>query len=140
MNNAIRMSDLEAEPVQHLWENWLLAGTLNWIVGDPGIGKSTFAYDIVKRVVNDELMPDGSLCGMPGGAVIVAAEESLARIKGRFDANGANQDRIMLINKRVKREHPPKGIDQEGPFELPTDFDLLRKYIEEVGATVVVLD
>lgn len=139
-NRALRLSDLEAEPIQELWPQWLEAGTLNWLVGDPGLGKSTVAYDWAKRVVNDELMPDGSLCQMPGNVLIVSMEESMARIKGRFVANGADQDRIFLVNKRVKRDHPPRGVDPEGTFELPTDLGLLREYVEEHGVTFIILD
>lgn len=140
MDNAQLLSDIEAEPIQELWNDWLLAGTLNWLVGDPGIGKSTFAYDVAARVSTDRLMPDGELCGMPGGVVVVAMEESLARIKGRFDRNGADQNRILLINKTVHRDHPERGVAPDGLFELPTDFQLLRDAVEQVGATLVVLD
>lgn len=140
MSNVQLLSEIEAEPIQELWEGWLLAGTLNWLVGDPGIGKSTFAYDLAARVSTDGLMPDGALCGMPGGVVVVAMEESIARIKGRFDANGADQDRILLINKQVHRDHPERGVAPDGLFELPTDFQLLRDAVEQVGATFVVLD
>jgi hypothetical protein len=138
--NLTLISDVEAEPVQELWENWLLAGTVNYLVGDPGLGKSTAAYDWIARITTDNLMPDGSPCLMSGGAVVVAMEESLARIKGRFAANGADQSRIALIHKIVTRDHPPAKIAPVGPFELPTDFDILRDAIDEKQATFVLID
>lgn len=140
MRNAQLLSDIEAEPIQELWENWLLAGTVNALIGDPGLGKSTVAYDWISRITRDQIMPDGTDCLMPGGAVVVAMEESLARIKGRFAANGADQSRIALINKVVKRDHPPAKVNPEGPFELPTDFDILREKVDEVQATIVLID
>ena len=140
MRNAQLMIDIEAEPIQELWQNWLLAGTVNALIGDPGLGKSTVAYDWISRVTRNQIMPDGSSCLMSGGAVVVAMEESLARIKGRFAANGADQTRIALINKTVKRDHPPVKVNPEGPFELPTDFDIVREKVDEVQATIMLID
>jgi hypothetical protein len=57
--NTRKVSDIVSRPVKFLWQDWLPAGKLALLDGDPGLGKSTVLLDIAARVSQGATMPDG---------------------------------------------------------------------------------
>ena len=55
---VIRASDIEPEDVSWLWPGRVPFGKLTGLVGDPGLGKSTVALDLVARLTVGAPMPD----------------------------------------------------------------------------------
>jgi putative DNA primase/helicase len=54
------MAEVEAEPVDWLWAGRIARGKLTLIAGDPGMGKSQIALDIVARISKGARSPDGN--------------------------------------------------------------------------------
>lgn len=130
-----RFSDIAPQPVHWLWPGRIPAGTLVTCDGDPGLGKTTIMFDLASRISSGAPMPDGIGGGIIAGAVIVSAEDDLARtIRPRLDAAGADVSRIATVHVR---DHD--GVTRD-PMLTPGDLVAVEKAIEEVEAKLVILD
>ena len=97
-------------------------GSVNLLVGDPGLGKSLLSLDIAAGVSRN------------GGFVLVAtAEDSLeATVRPRLDAAGANLDRIAFVE--MYADGFPDGL------RIPDDVAELERLVVECGASLVIVD
>ncbi len=142
----IRLSDVEPEQVQWLWQGRIPLGKLTIIDGDPDLGKSiVFGADIAARITQGMCMPDGSPgLGEPAGVVLLSAEDDVAdTIRPRLDAAGADATRVLAIYTvprfRTNKEDGTVTVE-EGSFALPRDIEWLRQAIEHTGARYVLID
>ena len=55
--DVMTMSEVDAKPVEWLWEGYIPRGALTILEGDPGLGKSQIACDIAARVTRGLPMP-----------------------------------------------------------------------------------
>lgn len=119
----------EARP-EWLWEGRIPLGAVTVLDGDPGSGKSAVTYDLAARVSCGGTMPDGTPCGAPGGVVLLQAEDDVAtRLVPALSAAGAVRARILASRQ-----------DSEHPLTLPSAMAALESAVDEVNATLVVLD
>ena len=58
--NVVAMSEVEAKPIEWLWEGYIPSGTLTILEGDPGLGKTQIACDLAARVTRGLGMPHTS--------------------------------------------------------------------------------
>ncbi|MDE2058745.1 MAG: AAA family ATPase [candidate division NC10 bacterium] len=129
----IRLADVQPEPVTWLWPGRVPLGKLTVLDGDPGLGKSTLAFDLAARVSNGSLMPDGSP-SLPGGAVILTLEDGLAdTVVPRLTVAGADLAKIVALQG-------VKGAD--GKLRVPTveDIAALTCACQQVAAKIVLID
>ncbi|MDE2320357.1 MAG: bifunctional DNA primase/polymerase, partial [candidate division NC10 bacterium] len=129
----IRLADVQPEPVTWLWPRRIPLGKLTVLDGDPGLGKSTLAFDVAARVSNGSAMPDGSP-SLPGGAVILTLEDGLAdTVVPRLKVAGADLEKIVALQG-------VKGVD--GKLRVPTVEDLtaLTCACKQVEAKLVIID
>lgn len=132
---VLRLSRVEPEAVEWLWEGYVPLGTLTVLDGDPGLGKSTLVLDLASRLSRGDAMPDGSDGPSAAGTVLLSAEDDLARvIRPRLDAAGADLDRVAVLRLR----------DAEGDLREPTlspdDLAKVERAVREVGARLVIVD
>lgn len=128
-----RLSDVEARPVDWLWPGYVPAGMLVIVEGDPGVGKSTMLTDFAARVSTGRPFPGCSEAREPADVIILTAEDHLpSSVVPRLAAAGGDATRI----------HAWEFTDaSEGRLPvLPDDIDLLRGYIERLGAALVFVD
>lgn len=138
--SGLLMADIEEDTIDYCWRNWFPKGCVTILAGLGGLGKSTVMADIVARVTRDDLMPDGSHCETPGGAVVIAMEEKTSSVvRPRLRKAGANLERIIDLSK-VEREIKAPGDPARSPFMLPDDLPVLRRAIKRVNASIVVVD
>jgi hypothetical protein len=127
------VADVVTEAVAWLWPGRVALGKLTGVIGDGGLGKSTFTLDLSARVSTGAPMPDGSP-GVEGGVVILSVEDGLAdTIRPRLEAAGADLSRIVAL----------AGVrDSRGSLRIPTidDLDALGEAIARVDARLVILD
>jgi predicted ATP-dependent serine protease len=130
-----RLSDIEAEPVDWLWEQYIAYGVITLIVGDPGESKSTVTLDLGARVSRkDGTFPDDQPAGGPIAVVYSNAEDVLKyTIKPRLIAAGANDTVITALY--IGTSH-----DGERLPDLSIDLPLLEEAIVSQHAKLVVLD
>lgn len=125
-----RASDVRPEPVRWAWDGRIALGTLNFAVGEPKLGKSTIALEIIARVSQGQLA--GDLYGTPHVAIVASAEDSRSRtIVPRLHAAGADLDRVIFVD--VRRD----GL--LGDLAFPDDIEALeRAAVKSKAATILV--
>ena len=95
----IKMSDIQPEPVEWLWEPYIPGGAITLIQGDGGDGKTTTALAIAAAVTTGLALPNGFV-GAPANVIIQNAEDSYAQtIRPRLEQFGADCDRIEVIDE-----------------------------------------
>ena len=98
----IRMSDIQSEPVEWLWEPYLPSGAISLIQGDGGQGKTTLSLVIAAAITKGEPLPGkyGGGYAAPANVIIQNAEDSYAMtIKPRLEKLGADCDRVYTIDE-----------------------------------------
>jgi RecA-family ATPase len=146
---------VEGRALCWLWPGRIPLGTLTLLDGDPGLGKSLLALDLVARVTRGAAMPDGDAGGpegavdgagggaegaVEGGAVLLSAEDDLAAtVRPRLRAAGADLQRVLAV-QTVLTYDTATGQEVERGFALPGDSPLLEAAIGEVEAKLVVID
>ncbi len=88
-----KMSEIQPEPVRWLWEGRIPLGKVTILQGEPGVGKSTLAFDLAARVSRGSDMPlvRGHDSVIPGNVVIFSGGDELAdTVRPRLDAAEAD--------------------------------------------------
>lgn len=128
------MADVQPEPIRWLWPSWIPLGMLTVFDGDPGLGKSTVTIDLASRLSRGAAMPDGSPGPPTAAAVILSAEDDLARvIRPRLDAANADVARVMTLEIE-------EGHDRREPAICPRDLSAVESAVAQTGALLVVVD
>ena len=96
-----RLSELETQATEWLWDLRIPKGELTIVDGDPSVNKSSLLMDIAARVTKGRKMPDGS-GGKQGGVLLLQAEDSLQKtVLQRLQAANADLRRISVPNRTV---------------------------------------
>jgi hypothetical protein len=126
-------SELAPRPVEWLWPLRLALGKVALLEGDPGLGKSVVALDLVARLSTGRPWPDGTAA--PG------AWPSLV-----FEGEDGNRDtlvpRLQALGADLSRVYYPDGDDPltARPLRLPGGGAALDGAVVRTGARLVVLD
>lgn len=127
-------SDIEAEKSRWLWPSYIPAGKITVLAGDPGMGKSTIALDIVARISRGTLLPSGgrSVCGT---CIVASAEDAPEdTIIPRLVIADADLKRVGIVREVRLME------DEIRFLSLPRDLQRLRDTLIERGARVMIID
>lgn len=120
-----RLSDIQPEGVQWLWQDRLPLGEISVVDGDPATNKSSAILDLVARVSAGRPMPDGSQ-GVRGRALLLLAEDSIAKtVRQRLSAAGADLKRIAIMN---------------GEVALPDNLSEIQAAVVGLAAKLLVVD
>ena len=100
----IRLSEIQSEPVDWLWEPYLARGAISLIQGDGGTGKTTMSLAIAAAITRGEsISGSGSGYTAPANVIIQNAEDSYDQtIKPRLEQLGADCDRVITIDEENK--------------------------------------
>lgn len=147
----VRLSEVQARPIEWVWPGRIARGELTLMVGDPGEGKGLVSVDIAARLTRGEPLP-GHMgeWAEPCTVVVLSGEDHPNTVlRPRYEAAGADLDRIVLVpGKRVR--HDPEGnlvevdgvSDDEGR-EVPiylTDLEPLRQVLRETEPRLLIVD
>jgi RecA-family ATPase len=114
------------EPVRFLVPDRVPLQAVTLLVGDPGLGKSTWTCLIAAGATR-------GLSGEPTTVAIVNAEDSLKAVIGpRMRAAGADLERVEALSVM--------DGDHERLITLPDDVDKIEGFIVETGARLLILD
>lgn len=128
------LADVQATSVRWLWPGRLPYGKVAIIEGDPEGGKSLITLDLAARVSSGAPTPTGEHID-PGGVVLVCAEDDIEdTIVPRLNAADADLTRIATVKLARDKDGHLK------PLTLPDDLGRLRRTIQEVHATLLVID
>jgi hypothetical protein len=131
---VLQGSQIQAQPIEWLWDGYLPSGKLTLLAGAGGTGKSTIAFNLAATITNAGIWPDGSRCNVAGNVLIWSSEDDPAdTIKPRLMAVGANDSRYGVISGT---------IDNEGlrcPFDAAQDMDELRVEVSRIGGISLLI-
>ena len=132
---VITLADVEPEQVEWLWPGRIPRGKLTLLDGDPGLGKSTLAYDIAARVTRGLPMPGETDGTAPADVVILSHEDGLAdTICPRLGAADADLRRVHAI------QYVPAGAGGSRLPSLPADLHEIMAVVETRAAAMLVID
>lgn len=142
--DAVRLSDVEPEPVRWLWPGRFALGKLSLIAGQPGLGKSFLTLDIAARVSRGDCWPcDESTRCDQGGVVLLSAEDDIEdTIVPRLIAAQADRSRIQAM-RALYQPQPgiAPGAEKPVPFSLLEHVPQLEELIQRAEpCRLVVVD
>jgi putative DNA primase/helicase len=113
--------------VEWLWPGRIPYGGITLLAGDPGLGKSLLAFELVA------MLSRGALTSTPQAALLATAEDSrTATVVPRLQAAEANLELVHFIQAR--RDGLVAGIT------LPGDVQRLADLVTAARARLVVVD
>jgi hypothetical protein len=132
---VVTLADVEPEQVEWLWAGRIPRGKLTLLDGDPGLGKSTVAYDIAARVTRGLPMPGETVGVTAADVVIMTHEDGLAdTIRPRLGAADADLRRVHAI------QDIPTGAGGARLPVLPEDLRAIVAAVEARAAALLVID
>lgn len=116
----VRARDVVEEPVEWLIPGFVARRELTDLSGDPGVGKGGILASWAARVTStsDE------------GVLLFSTEDRLGHVKARLRAEGADLNRVLLLDIREANSNPI----------LPGDIDLVEQAVREYRAALVAFD
>jgi len=137
--SVVSLDDIAPQQTDWLWQDYLPAGTITVIDGDPGLGKSQLTIDLAARLSRGDAMPPASAPdGMYSqkGTLILNAEDDPSRtLRPRLDAAGATMKNIHLL-----RHMDGFSGEQQRPVSLPLDLAVVENVVRHFNIGLCVLD
>ena len=122
----IRMSEVDTETVEWLWEPYIPFGKVTIVQGNPGEGKTTFALRLAAACTNRKPFPHMAV-HEPFNVIYQTAEDGLGdTIKPRLMEAEADLDRILVID--------------ESKQGLSLSDERIERAIRQTGARLIILD
>lgn len=122
----IKMSEIQPEPVEWLWEPYIPSGAITLIQGDGGEGKTTASLAIAAAVTTGMALP-GNGSTTPANVVIQNAEDSYTKtIRPNLEKFGADCDMIHVID------------EEEQELSLPDER--IEQTIIKTNAKLIIID
>lgn len=125
-------ADLQIEPIDWLWIDWLARGKLHLLAGEPGQGKTTLALAFAATVSSGGRWPDGTRAAA-GNVVIYSGED---------DPNDTLGPRLIAAGADLSRCHFVTGTREDGtprPFDPAVDIAELARTITQVGGVDLLI-
>jgi hypothetical protein len=133
--DLVCLADVEARPVDWLWEPFIPLRMLSMISGDPGAGKSFVALALASGLSRGKL-PNGRVVD-PASTLYLTLENPTAEVmRPRFNSLGGDPQRLHLLQGT---RFAVDGVEHRGPVSL-ADIGTLEAAIVQTCARLVVVD
>lgn len=129
----ISLADVKAEQPAWLWKDWIARGVLTFMVGEPGVGKSSISWDLLARHTSGAGWPDGSPSQVGRGLVISGEDHLASWIVPQLRLYGADIGMLHSIDLGTTSAG-------ERTLRLDTDCGLLEAHVRDSGVSLVVID
>ena len=128
----IRAADVQAKPVDWLWEGWLARSMLHILAGDGGTGKTTLALSLAAAVSQGGRLPDGTKSAQ-GNVLFWTGEDALAEVLiPRLQEAGADMTRVFFVRD------VGEGRERRA-FDPATDVYALEQQARRIGGVALVV-
>ncbi len=98
---CVPLAQIDSQPVQWLWRNYVPVGRATLLSGDPNCGKTFLALDLAARLSRGLSWPDGSPGIAPANILYLTVEDNAAdTIRPRIDNLGGDPERILILNPK----------------------------------------
>ncbi|MDD3241852.1 MAG: AAA family ATPase [Bacilli bacterium] len=125
--------DIKVEEVQWLWKPYFPLGTISFIAGDPGIGKTFLTTFLASVVSKGEKFPFSDINAPIGQVIIQNGEDGKGiTIKQRLNTFNANDSSIHIIELKKEREDESDLLLKD-----VNDIDLI---FEQLKPKLVIFD
>ena len=132
------LDEVEPKEVEWLWPGRIPIGKLTILAGDPGLGKSYLALDIIARVSTADSWPDGGNA-IRSHVFILSAEDDLEdTIRPRLDVLNADPSWVIAIDPALTSTGNDGEIREA--LSLSEHLNLLEKEILLYKSRLLVLD
>lgn len=122
-------SEVQPTQVSWLWPGYLPQGKLTILDGDPEVGKTLLAIDVIARLSRGDPLPDGTPAPRSCTSIMLTVEDDRGdTIRPRADAAGVELSKF--VTPRVAGRLP----------RFPEDIPALEELIGACGADLVVID
>jgi len=122
----IRMSEVDTQTVEWLWEPYIPFGKVTIVQGNPGEGKTTFALRLAAACTNRKPFPHMA-AHEPFNVIYQTAEDGLGdTIKPRLMEAEADLDRVLVID--------------ESKQGLSLSDERIERAIRQTRARLIILD
>lgn len=138
--NVVNAEDVVAKYIDWLWKNRFARGMLNYVAGDPGLGKSlVFAADVAARITVGADFPDGAPGGDPGDVVLfVAEDDTAATVIPRLKRSGADLRRVKIVESAMVF-NAKSGKMEHQQFDIGLHVPLLAEVLSKLPNPLMVL-
>jgi len=133
------LSDVVAQPIAWLWQDYLPLGALTLLEGEPGSGASLLALHLAACVTSGRALPGGSPSTQGTVILVTGQDHPSYTIKPRFLAAGGDPARVLLLTT-VEQVDSATVTIEDRPFSLVRDLHLLEEAVERTHAVLVILD
>ena len=131
----LRMSEVESEPIDWLWERWIPGAMFTILGGYAGDGKSTVMASIIAALTTGAPLPDGAVPARRTNVLLLSAEDDAAfAIRPRLDLHGADTSRVLAVQGALREDGRTRW------FDLKRDVALMRDAIRVHDIGLVVID
>jgi hypothetical protein len=125
-------AEIKIEPVDWIWQDRIARGKHTALAGEPGLGKSQAAADIIARITKGAPWPNNEGRAPRGRVLMLCAEDGAAdTIVPRLIAAGADLSLVEIIDA-VRYDAASHT------FNLQTDLALLEQKIAQLGDVLLV--
>lgn len=131
--STVCVADVEARPIEWLWDGRIARGKLTLLAGNPDLGKSQIAIDISARLSRGAEWPDGG-AARASATLMLSAEDAVDdTIRPRLEAAGADLRRVHVVTMVIEKD------GRQRSFNLQEDLGRLRKSISTIGGVGLVI-
>jgi putative DNA primase/helicase len=132
-----RACDIEAKPIEWLWQGRIAIGKQTMLAGEPGLGKSQLSAFLAATVTTGGHWPNGEGRAELGSVFVLSAEDDAAdTIIPRLMAAGTELSRVHIVSAVRTDDHKGRRL-----FNLQSDLATLENAIAQVGdVRLVIID
>ncbi len=143
--NLEKMSDIPAKAQGWVWNGVIPEGQVTLLTGEPGVGKSLFAMDVIAQLTRGEHCLTAAAQGEPGQVILFSGEDGIASVvRTRLEAAGAALPFVNVVQNDTHKtvEKPDSARNRPDDDSQIESLELYLTLLREAGepCRLVVID
>lgn len=129
--DVFRLSEIDAQDIEWVWNRWIPARTLTILGGD---SKSTVMASLIAAWTTGGILPDGAKARRMNVLMLSAEDDPSFVVRPRLEQHGADARRVFVL------KGTSTGSGETRRFDLRWDIDVMRQVIRKRRVGMVVID